>query len=450
MALSIVWDEGVNTNCRPGSVFSGRVQLLAIKQQSLGQVAVTFAGRCKVRIERSNGQTTTYYHSKGYYFRQRQGLHEGDFTFQAGTYSWPFRFVMPQYADLGLIQSDKGKGDTFEPNCRWKATYSEGPHPLPASFNGPKRCSVEYYVKAELTPPCKGSSLFSRSIEEKVMLNFQAVMLGSVPASDQAFRIFKQKFSIRTLKLLPENSEERHSFRHKLKGVFQSSSLPELNLDVQVSIPRQVVANRGAVFPCLVSVCRCATALEDKRQVPQSSVQVRRFELDLRSHTEARTRNHKDHKREKIPLGAGSGAAIRIQKADDVDGKSKPAYEAGRGEATMATNLGAMYRARIPNGVTPDFSTYNIAHYHTLELKLRLECAGEVMNFDVTGLQVEITPEVAGVDPPAWEPSSEDGGMSIDRHSDLISPPSYADTEESGACSVRVEKGLAYVNENRG
>jgi hypothetical protein len=446
MALSIVWDEGINTTCHPGSVLSGHVQLLAAKQQPLGQVAVTLAGRCKVRIERSNGQSKTYYYSKGYYFRRRQNLHEGDFTFQVGTYSWPFRFVIPPYAERGLVQSEKGKGDTFKSDCPWRGTYTADPHPLPASFNGPRKCSVEYYLKAELTPPRQGSGLFSRSIEEKVMLNFRPVMVESVPAFDQGFRIINQKFSIRTLKLLPEDSEERHSFRHKLKGVFQSSSLPELNLDVQVSIPRRVVANRGAGFPCMVSVSRRTTALEDTRQVPQSSVQVRRFELELRSHTEARTRYHKDHKREKTLLGAGSGAAIWIQNADDVDGGSKPACEAGRGEATAATNLGAMYRVRIPYGVTPNFSTYNIAHYHTLELKLRLECAGEVMNFDVPELQLEVTPEAGGVDPPAWEPPSANGGMSIERQSDLISPPSYGDTEESGPSSVRVQKAPPYAN----
>jgi hypothetical protein len=428
MALSIVWNEGIDKTCRPGSLLSGDVRLLAAKQQPLGQVAITFAGRCKVRIERSNGQSTTYYYSKGYYFRQRQQLHEGDFTFQAGTYRWPFRFIMPACADRGLIQSQNGKGDMFEPVVPWRGTNTEELHLLPPSFNGPRRCSVEYYLKAEMTPPRSSSSLFSRSLEDKVMLNFRP--LGLAPSLDQTFRNSKRRFSIRTLKLLPEDSEERHSFRHRLKGVFQSSSLPELNLQVEVSIPRRVAATPGTPFPCLVSVSHCATVAEDTRQVPQSSVQIRRFELELRSHTEARTRYHKDHKREKIALGAGSGTAIRIQNVDHTYEKTKSAYGTDQGGAIVTTDLASMHGVRIPSGVTSDFSTYNIAHYHTFELKLRLECAGEGMNFDMTDLRVEIMAGDAGQDPPTWEQSYGNGSMSIEGNSDMVSPPSYTHKDE--------------------
>ena len=446
MALCIVWDEGINTICCPGSVLSGNVQLLATRQQPLGQVSVTFAGRCKVKIERSNGQNNTYYYSKGYYFSQRQVLHEGDFTFQAGTYRWPFRFVMPAYADRGLKLSQNGKGDTFKPKPPWRGTDLEELHPLPASFQGPRQCSVEYYLKAELTPPRQGASLFSRTIEEKVMLSFQQLMLGQ--DLNQGFHKSDRKCSIQTLKLLPEDSEERHSFRHKLKGVFQSSSLPELRLQVVVSIPRRVVAIPGAPFPCLVSVRRCATAVEDTRQVPQSSVQVRRFELELRCHTEARARSHQDNKRESIILGAGSGAAIWIQKADSASDKAKLAYGTDQGEATAATDVGALNGARIPHGVTPDFSTYNIAHSHTLDLKLRLECAGEGMNLDIKHLPIEIAPQIARQDPPGWEQSYRNGGMSIEQHSDLVSPPSYMHTEESQMSSKGAEKSKPYDTDN--
>jgi hypothetical protein len=446
MALSIVWNEGTDTICHPGSVLSGNVRLLAAKQQPLGQVAVTFAGRCKVRIERSNGQSVQFYYSKGYYFRERQILHEGDFTFQAGTYSWPFTFIMPTSADRGFIQSQNGKGDAFGPDPPWRGTNTGRLHPLPPSFNGPRKCSVEYYLKAELTPPQKGASLLSRSIEEKVMLNFRPLMIGL--GLDQNLRNYNQKFSIRTLRLLPEDSEERHSFRHKLKGIFQSSSLPELNLQVEVSIPRRVVATRGTAFPCLVSVTPCARAVEDIRQVPQSSVQVRRFEIELRSHTEARTRNHRDYKKEKVVLGAGSGAAIWIQEPEDANEKTKSGNGKGQVGAIVTTDLGAIHGVRIPAGMTPDFSTYNIAHYHSLQLKLRLECAGEGMNFDVPELQLEITPDVADQAPPAWEQSYDNGGMSTEQYNDIISPPSYLQTEESRNSSTHADKAQPCITDS--
>jgi Arrestin (or S-antigen), N-terminal domain len=437
MALSIVLSEGIDRNCRSGSVLSGNVQLLAAKQQPLGQVTITFAGRCKVRIERQRGDHIAYYYSKGYYFSQRQQLHEGDFTFQAGTYTWPFRFVMPSNADRGLIQSQNGKGDSFKPDPPWRGTYGEGLHPLPASFNGPKCCSVEYYLKAELTPPRKGSSLFSRAIEDKVILCFQPLMLG--PGLDETFRNHEREFHVRTLKLLPEDSEERHSVRHRLIGLFQSSSLPELNLHVELSVPGRAVGTVGRAFPCLVSVSRCATAVEDTRQVPQSSVQVRRAELELRCHTRARTHSYKDHKKETMVLGAGSGAVIQIRSGDE-----KGKIESGQGGTATKTDLGGLIGARIPPGVTPDFSTYNISHFHTLNLKLRLQCAGEEMNFDIKDLPLEVLPQIGSQDPPTWEQLYQDDGISSQQNSDSHLLPAYVRTEESQSSSKRTERQMPY------
>lgn len=420
MALYIVWDEGVDTHCHPGSVLSGNVRLSAARQQSVGQVAITFAGRCKVVIERSNGQSRTYHHSKGYYFYQRQQLHQGEFTFQAGTYNWPFRFVMPAYADKGLVQSLNGKGDMFRHNPPWRGTGAEELHPLPATFSGPKRCNVEYYVKAELSQ----QGLFSLPIKDEVMLNFQPLMAGS--SLSPALYTSKRCFPIRTLKLLPEDSEERRSFRHRLKGVFQSSSLPQLDLCVEVTIPRRAVATRGTAFPCLVSVSRSATAVEDPRQVPPSSVILRRFELELRSHTEARVRSLRDHKRDTTVMGMGVGGSIRIQNADLTSEQTKPASGTDHGTAIIETDIGAINRVQMPAGITPDFSTYNIAHYHTITLKLRLECAGESMDCDMRDLKLEITPEPAHQDPPAWQQAPPDNDL-IEQYDDMDLPPSYTD-----------------------
>ena len=443
MALRIVFDQGVSTTCSPGSVLSGHVELIAPRQQSLGGVSVTLAGRCKVRIRRSSGQSTTFYHSKGYYFSQYRQLHQGDFTFQAGTYKWPFRFIIPPHADRGFIFSHKGKGDIFNTKSPWRATESEELHPLPPTFCGPTsagsgQCSVEYYLKAEMAP---GASLFGRTIDTKATLQFRPSMLD--PSTDPGFHKQSRKFPIQTLKLLPEDCEERHSFRHKLKGVFSSSSLPEIGLEVMVSIPRRVVAAPGTAFPCLVSVRHCASPRpEDPRQVPQSSVLIRRFELELRSHTEARTRSHHDHKRPTDTIGAGSSSAIAISGNPNL---SSGADQAGHKGGTAPTDVGAQYRARLPQGVTPDFSTYNIAHYHTLELKLRLECAGQGMTFDINYLPLEVTPQVAAAataappqdPPPAWEPAAVggNGSMPIEQHGDDIfaqpPPPSYMHAGES-------------------
>src|SRR3954447_20129303 len=47
MTLSIVLSEDIDRNCRPGSILSGNVQLLAAKQQPLGHVAITLLADVK-------------------------------------------------------------------------------------------------------------------------------------------------------------------------------------------------------------------------------------------------------------------------------------------------------------------------------------------------------------------------------------------------------------------
>jgi hypothetical protein len=138
-------------------------------------------------------------------------------------------------------------------------------------------------------------------------------------------------------------------------------------------------------------------------------------------------------------LGAGSGAVIQIQRARSGDESGT-----GQGGTATKTDLGGLIGARIPPGVTPDFSTYNISHFHTLNLKLRLQCAGEEMNFDIKDLPLEVLPQIGSQDPPTWEQLYQDDGISSQQNSDSHLLPAYVRTEESQSSSKRTERQMPY------
>jgi hypothetical protein len=54
-----------------------------------------------------------------------------------------------------------------------------------------------------------------------------------------------------------------------------------------------------------------------------------------------------------------------------------------------------MFNLHIQNHLVPEFSTYNIAHHYTLDIKPRLECDGEDMNCDLEDQPIEIMPPPA-------------------------------------------------------
>ncbi len=130
MSFSVILNQEPKTTYPPGSLVFGRVQLIATEQQSMGTIFVRFAGRCTVAITKNDNKYengTTYYYSEGYYFNRQTFLHNGNFTCDAGTYTWPFEFVMPTYADPGVIVSTNIKGDTFRPAVPFCGSNAEEP-----------------------------------------------------------------------------------------------------------------------------------------------------------------------------------------------------------------------------------------------------------------------------------------------------------------------------------
>lgn len=115
MSLEIVLDQVRDAIYHPGSTVSGTIQLQAQKEQDVEVLTVSFAGRCKAAVRRTNGNgNSTTYHSKGYYFYQTLVLHDKRYKLRADTYTWPFSFQFPAFAEPVVVTSLNDQGDSFD------------------------------------------------------------------------------------------------------------------------------------------------------------------------------------------------------------------------------------------------------------------------------------------------------------------------------------------------
>ena len=345
-----------------------------------------------------NDNKTTHYYSKAYYFYRQNFLHNGNFTFNAGTYTWPFEFVMPTYADPGVVVSANGRGDTFRLDPPFRGTNAEELHILPATLWAAGG-TIEYYVEANIRR-LPSASIFSNDLRARAAIDFQPLRLK--PIREAPFHFLTQRSDVCTLKLLPDDNERKHSFRSKIKGVFNSSCLPQLSLVITVSMPQTLEASSNTTIPCLVSVSRGKevsngnNGRSENQPLSQplllpSTVQLRHFELQLHSHICTRTRTQQQSQWRKFGLGNGSGCAIPIQKPSSSNEKAGKFYQ----EENATVDLGKKFGIRLPSHepLQPEFSTYNIFRHYTINLKLRLECAGETIKCDLEDIPLELLPD---------------------------------------------------------
>ena len=333
----------------PGSVVSGRVQLQTPKAQPVFRLYVDFAGRCKASIVRHHGNNgTRHYHSKGYFFYNRTVLSAAAQQFEAGNYTWPFQFTVPGYATPGVIQSPNGKGDDFDANPPWRSTTNTpNEHPLPASFSG-FRTDIEYYLKTNLLP-YGGNHMFNKDLTYQVPILFSPLRAHDPSLHVQAKSELDHR--IQTLKLLPEDSEDRHSFRKRFKGVFQSDSLPSLSFHTVLTFPRYLDAVPGSPVPCTLLVTCVSSAFGDGRPDEKSTlvpktVTLLQLKLLLRAETQRRAGRHTDTSRNKISLGSFDGAKRIpvLHHAWSGGGPPEP------------VDLGETFNLRIQSSIVPEVS----------------------------------------------------------------------------------------------
>lgn len=288
---------------------------------------------------------------------------------------------------------------------------------------------VEYFVQAILTP-CRDS--FKRNISAERNLYFRPLRSRTSQPQDSVRR---EDWSVRTLNLLPEENEHRHSFKRKMKGVFSSSSLPQVNLRVEMKAPRTVDAATGSKLPIVVTVSRLPDVLPvggsySGATVPVTAVLLRHVEVNIRSVTDVRAGHrfgsmHTRTTGDKFFIYNLDDQAIPINVHDG----STTGYEkqtAGAPPRDFLINLPVPGNTEL----CPDFSTYNIALHHSLQVKLKLECAGQTLKTGILLSKFKVLPQAADDDdnlaPANGNAMSARGNQDmVGGLSEQIPPPQY-------------------------
>jgi hypothetical protein len=373
-----------NSICVIGNKVTGAVILNSAEDQAVGSVQITFFGRAKTKIYRSNGQSRQTYKGRADFFRFTETLYTGKFTLRANEYVWPFSFAFPDAA-LSCV----GQG-------QWKPSggfHSQSRHPLPPTFSashhgfsGNYESFIEYKLEAKLSRPPDSYVFYSRGIEADASLKFSPTRAIESPEPD--FKMQSRNLSHSSLLLLPENEGRALTFKEKTKSIFKSSELPRSSFAIFAELPRVICSNDR--IPIFIGVKHL---LENSTAPQLPVIKLQSFALTLVATTSVRAPRHmsfagevSDTTSEKYHLENRTAVCIPI---------------------TERTDLRNYYTNRGGRALVPTFSTYNICRSYRLELKLTVQCVDKNMTVEFMAQQIVVLPQIYASQEPSLPPSSQ-------------------------------------------
>ncbi|PKX90058.1 uncharacterized protein P174DRAFT_445080 [Aspergillus novofumigatus IBT 16806] len=338
--------------------------------QQFKDVRLTFSGCSKVRIQKVKGPAapTGTYQSKCILFqRERILLPAEECKVPPATYEWPFKFSFPHHVESSNAWSEAGSFRVDENQ------------PPPPSFDvACHNClrkvsaSIEYRLKVQVFKPTTG--LFERKspVFEKV------VHLPFVPMAARARTCAielekKQKidrtFTVRSLSLLPENTDRSLSVQERFKAWLSPGQLPYFSFGVEFWYPLYLV--EGMPIPLLLDV----KPLIDNSNAPQvPEIVLQTASITLIGRTAARA----------SPLLMGS---MLGEVDEETMLLSKTSLRmAVSGQMDLSERFGQI---SLPT-TDVTFSTFNLSRSYRLRILLVFECAGKLFKFDATDLEVGV------------------------------------------------------------
>ncbi|KAF4211087.1 hypothetical protein CNMCM5878_003146 [Aspergillus fumigatiaffinis] len=338
--------------------------------QQIKDVRLTFSGCSKAKIQKIKGPAapTGSYQSKCILFqRERILLPAEEYKVPPATYEWPFEFRFPPHVESQNAWPESGSFRVDENQ------------PLPPSFhaechNSLRRISarIEYRLKVQVFKPTKG--LFERKspVFEK-LLHLPFVPMAA-RAHTRAIELEKKQktdriFTVRSLSLLPENTDRSLSVQERLKAWLSPGQLPYFSFGVEFRYPLYLV--QGKPIQLLLDV----KPLIDNSNAPRiPEVVMQSLSITLVGRTAARA--------SPVLMGSMSG---------EVDEEtmllSKTSLRmAVSGQMDFSERFG-----QIPLPATDvTFNTFNLTRSYRLKISLVLECAGKLLKFDATDLEVGV------------------------------------------------------------
>ncbi|KAF2673034.1 hypothetical protein BT63DRAFT_421236 [Microthyrium microscopicum] len=357
-----------------GDVLRGQVILQARQDENIGSVAITFYGRSKTKLVRSNGENRTVFRGRAGLFSFTKTLYSGGhYTVRADEYKWDFEFTIPSSNDMSC------HGDKFKSRGGFRPSTEQ--HPLPPSFHrygydARNQGMVEYKLAAVMVRHTKVSKLESA-------LDIPYLPPDPVPKPDLGLISSEQHYQARTLKLLPD--KQKLTFREKLHTFF-GGDVPHATFRIRLIYPTVTWTGRALPFQLAI------VAMDTSQDIPEypvvlltgMTVKIRTRILFRASSWRIETNGqlNEEHTLQNVSHMLGP---IPYAKID----KTEPGQPTGTGRIIGLPEPGkyldlSQFRSggfRTPN-MTPSFRTMNIVVMHHMKVKLQFNCAGKKFSME--------------------------------------------------------------------
>ncbi|KAI1327113.1 hypothetical protein F5Y16DRAFT_203547 [Xylariaceae sp. FL0255] len=375
---------------------------------------VTFHGRAKTKIWKSNGQTTSVYRGRAPLFYQSQLVYDDSFKARPGEISkYPFIMFFPQSATAHVT-------DSFDPSTAYVAERNQ---PLPPSFTQSYRgwghrfeAFVEYRVGVEINMPGLKIDVFKPTKYTEPIIHYERPRLPQ--PSDGRPLSWRGNVVVQNEHLLPA-SDQPHGFREKAKAFVGATRFPVYSFDWNCTTPRDLHLGQPAIFEVRLQPHESAAPL-----IPP--VRLTQFSIEIKAHAAVRAgKAIFSH-----PSSSGNWTVCHLRGiADD----NRPFSKATDWIKTINTTPLAV---EGPIGaLSSSFATYNISVYYTAKIKLAFTVTNLIKDFSKE-ISVNILPPLATGSAPVYteagsssQVADEEGGPSgLPRYE---APPSYSKAAES-------------------
>jgi hypothetical protein len=333
-------------------------------------VKLTFSGYSKANIQKVKGPAapTVTYRSKCILFGKERILVPAEQSKVPPTsYEWQFEFRFPPHVE--------------SPNS-WPETRPfrvDENQPLPPTFNAECHnilrkvsASIEYQLKAQVFKHAKGLFETKSPIFEKV-LHLPFVPMAA-RAHTRAIELEKKQkidriFTVRSLSLMPENTDRSLSVQERFKAWLSPGQLPYFSFGVEFQYPSFLI--NGMPIRLLLEV----NPLLDNSNAPQiPEIVLQTVSITLVGRTAARA--------SPSLMGSMSG---EVDEETTLLSKTSLRMAVG-GQMDLAERFGQIL---LPIPVVT-VNTFNLSRSYRLRISLVFECAGKLFNFDATDLEVVV------------------------------------------------------------
>ncbi|KAH8433842.1 uncharacterized protein LDX57_011479 [Aspergillus melleus] len=409
-------------------VIHGRVVFECPNLIEIQDVRVTFSGRSKATVKKVKGSAapSANYRSKCVLFeKERILMSRNGGPVSPDTYEWPFQFMVPAHAESG------GKWPEKLP------FRSDVNHPLPPSFAAEVgdtlrqlECAIEYRIRAQVLKPQK-SFLGKRTplFDDIVRLNFLplAAQVEKERDSPSLYRQSREQlFTVRSLRLLPENRGRNLGIQEKFHSWLSPARLPRFDFQVSLTYSAQVI--QSTPLPCVLEI---VPFMENASVSTAPDIVLQSVSMFVVSRTSARA--------SPSLMGAISGEVD--ERIEILSRSSVGAPVSGR------IDLNQMFGPLVFQKSDVSFSTFNVSRQYTLSASFVFECAGKSLEFNLADLAINImadVQEIGGVDKKVeaefarQELGVTETSFSTPPHNE-DSPPAY--TSVSPLSTTTFEKG---------